>query len=164
MSLHRFSSCCWKAHSLPTSLCAQPTQHARALGHCETLALSLPALVLPQHPQYDSLHFHGGQMLPPCLMLGDPQGRDHRRLEASPLAPAQARGTAATGTQLGGAGSLPGLSREAGDRLHCIRAVTAGGGWDRDMRTWHEKEAPTPGLSTGSLLGSPNLSKSSGST
>lgn len=148
-SLRRFSSRCWKPRLLPTSLRAQPTQRASALGHRETLVLLLPVLVLSQHPQYDSFHSLGRQMLPPCLMLGDPQGRDHRELEASPLThahlrpyinPARARGTVVTGMQLSGAGFLPGLSREAGDQLHCIRAVTAGGEWDRDVRTWHEKE------------------------
>lgn len=35
---------------------------------------------------------------------------------------------------------LPGLSREAGNRLHRIRAVTAEGTRDRDVSTWCEKE------------------------
>jgi len=84
-ALHRFSSCCWKPHSPPTSLRAQPAQCASALGQHETLVLSLPALVLSQHPQYDSLHSLSGRMLLPCLMLGDPQGGAHRRLAVSPL-------------------------------------------------------------------------------
>lgn len=82
--MHRFSSCCWKPYLLPTSLCAQPLQRLSALGHCETLALSLPVLVLSQHPHYDSFHSLGREMLLPCLMLGDPQGRDDRGLEVSP--------------------------------------------------------------------------------
>lgn len=60
LSLYRVSSCCWKAHSLPGFLCAQATQRASVLEHCGTLALSLPVLVLSQHPQYDSHHSLGG--------------------------------------------------------------------------------------------------------
>lgn len=164
--MHRFSSCCWKPCLLPTSLCAQPPQRVSALAHCETLALSLPVLVLSQHPHYDSFHSLGREMLLPCLKPGDPQGRDHRGLEVSPLAhahlrpyinPAWAWATAATGMQLGRAGFLPGLSREAGNWFHCIRAVTAGGRWDRDVKTQCENEVPAPGLSMGNLLGSPSL-------
>ena len=99
-------------------------------------------------------------MLLPYLMLGDRSPGQQPQRVASPLAhahlrpyinPARAQGMAVTGMQLSGAGFLPGLSREAGDRLHCIRAVTTGGEWDRVVRTLCEKEAPIPGLSMGNL-------------
>lgn len=54
---------------------------------------------------------------------------------------------------------LPGLSREAGDRLHRVRAVAARGARDRAVRRRAARGAPAPGLA----MANPNPSKSSGS-
>lgn len=151
------------------------SHRASALQCWRALAPSLPVSVFSKHPDLISFSPSAEGCSHPASCWGVSKAGNKGGWErhpwpvliSGPCQPCSWQGARSSGSVL-----LPGLSREAGNRLHRIRAVTAEVGWHRDVSTWCEKEdravprepSPHPRLIYREFFGGLNPSNHSGST